>query len=1003
MLLGRVDVNPEIINIFTAIWIWYWKGTKFVRFPGPMEGEKMREVRVIRLFLSLMTVLILVVSVFASVCDTGNIEMNESETMQPEINQPSQPEESICESEEEPIYVSEKESNNQEESKTIEDNLVIEEIAFEEESSTLPAEPPSESSPNPVSSTTYSYVIITSNDIVANSKQLDYFIRHKELAGHTVKVVTEDDYKSLVAQSPNERADKIRKWLMLYEPVYNIDYVLLIGDPDPDDPKNPFDTVGDVPMKMTYGLYHAFWDWCEPTDYYYAELKGNWDLDGDGFFGETVKLDADQSPHIMIEEDYFSIRWEGIFRIDTPGEYKFHTYSDDAARLWINGHLVINHWVSHPPTYKDATVYMTAGLHTLKLEYREDEEDAQLTFAWTLPGEYYPSLIPKGNLYKEGGGTGALTGYYYDDPDFTDYRMKRDDPEINFFWGSGDRGPGGPRTGGDVYVGRIPVYDRDYIQLDQILRKIIDYETDYGDISWRESILLPMVPHSDTVPGYPLGEHIKYGIADPAGFSSYRIYEEDYGVGPEKTPCNETNTVSEWKKGYGVVTWATHGNVPLAAHVINTSYLHELDDTKPAFTFQASCATGDAEYFWNLGYSLLKHGAIATVSSTKGSGHDNIHPTWPLDSTNEVNHNFAYYYTEKVVWGYSAGAALFETKRGFSQVGTNAMRYNLYGDPDCYLISTLPNEPPVADPNGPYVVDEGSPVVFDGSVSYDPEGDPLEYRWDFECDGIWDTEWSLDPTASFTWGDDYTGQARLEVRDTIGKTGNDTADITIANVEPAIDNVEAYILVDFTLRAAGEKYHNVEMYILKDGFQIAYAEVVRYPGSPDDQSKTLFDVKCDVTKTISVKVLYTPANDPVNGQPNGATPCWVNISFEDGGYNRSHHTFNVKHPDTWEWIISVNQLFLNHEMTFEAEASDVGSDDLDFTWDWDDGTSDAQTIYYNDGVGPDPYPSTEGTYPFLAADVAKHTFTVSGSYNVLLTVSDDDGGASSVVLPISLI
>ncbi|UCG69605.1 MAG: hypothetical protein JSV09_00845 [Thermoplasmata archaeon] len=961
----------------------------------------MRKERAIRLFLSIMTIFILMVSVLASVDDISNTEVKESDYNQLEIKQPSQPKEGTKETEEEPICKLERECNNKEESKLIEDNLVIEEIAFEEESSTLPND--LLSTPLPSSSSTFSYVIITSNDILANSKQLDFFIHHKELAGHTVKVITEDNYKFLIGQSPNERADKIRKWLQLYDPVYNIDYVLMIGDPDPDDPKNPFDTVGDVPMKMTYSLYHGYWDWCEPTDYYYADLKGNWDLDGDGFFGETWPVDAKQSPYISIEEDYFSIRWKGFFRVDTPGQYEFHTYSDDAARLWIDGNQVINHWVSHPPTYKDVTLNMTAGFHTVKLEYREDEEDAQITFAWTIPGDSYPSLIPKDNLYDELASQGALTGYYYDDPDFSEFKMKRDDPEIYFFWGSGDKGSGGPLTGGDVYVGRIPVYDQDYAQLDQILRKIIDYETDPGDISWRESILLPMVPHSDKIPGYPLGEHIKYGIADPAGFSSYRIYEEDYSVGPEKTPCNCTNTVSEWKKGYGVVVWAAHGGIDGAEHVIDNTYLHELDDTKPSFTFQASCANGDAEYSYNIGYSLLKHGAIATVSSTKGSGHDGNDPTWPLNPSWDVNHNFAYYYTEKLVWGHSAGYALFETKRGFSSVDINGIRYNLYGDPDCYLISTLPNLPPVADPNGPYVVDEGSPVVFDGSASYDPEGDPLEYRWDFEDDGTWDTDWSTDSSASFTWGDDYTGQARLEVRDLFGKTGNETANVNIYNVAPTIENVEAYILVDFTLRAAGEKWHNVEMYILEDGAEIGYAEVVRYPGSPDDQSETLFDIKCNVTHVISVKVLYTPLNDKVNGQPNGATPCWVNVSFEDGGYNLTHNTFNVRHPDTWEWIIGVNKFFLNHEMTFEADASDVGSDDLTLTWEWDDGTADSVTTYYNNGVGPDPYPSTDGTYPFFAADVAKHTFTVSGTYNVVLTVSDDDGGSSSVVLVISFV
>jgi len=592
--------------------------------------------------------------------------------------------------------------------------------------------------PSTARNRSYDYVIIITNAIVENSKELDHFIYMKELHGHGVRVVTEDDFDHLVGEPPNQRPEKIRQWLKNHYISDNIEYVLFIGDPDPDDPLDPSDPVGDMPMKMTAGLYQAYWDWVEPTDYYYADLQGDWDLDDDGFFGETLPIDYPTSPDPSIDPDFFSILWIGKVRIDIPGEYKFYTYSDDGAQLWIDGNLKIDHWDPHPPTYDEVTINMTAGKHDIILKYHEEGVDAQIVLAWTLPGDYYPAHIPPENLYNVTDVLGKITGFYYNNANFTDYKFMRNDPCVNFFWGTGDMGPGGPITGGDVTVGRIPVYDSDYEQLDKILRKIIDYETDPGDISWRNKILLPMVPHSEPIPAYPLGEHIKYGIADPMGFASYRLYEEDYGLvpPPEMTPCNYSNVLSEWKQGYGVVTWATHGNIDLAAEVILLEDVEELDDMKPAFTFQASCATGDSEVSYNLGYSLLKHGAIGTVSSTRGSGHDGEDPDWPLNSANDLNHNLAYYYTEKlVVHGLSAGKALAETKRDCDYLGSNGLRYNLYGDPDCYLTTVFPNYPPVAISIDPYVVDENTPVVFDGSTSYDPEGDTLDYRWDFDNDG----------------------------------------------------------------------------------------------------------------------------------------------------------------------------------------------------------------------------------------------------------------------------
>lgn len=78
----------------------------------------------------------------------------------------------------------------------------------------------------------------------------------------------------------------------------------------------------------------------------------------------------------------------------------------------------------------------------------------------------------------------------------------------------------------------------------------------------------------------------------------------------------------------------------------------------------------------------------------------------------------------------------------------------------------------------------GETVTMDASTSLNSAGTSygLEYRWDWDGDGIFDTEWSSDPQGahSYTVPGEYT--LSLEVRDLVGNTATSESKIKISDV-----------------------------------------------------------------------------------------------------------------------------------------------------------------------------------------------------------------------------
>ena len=306
--------------------------------------------------------------------------------------------------------------------------------------------------------------------------------------------------------------------------------------------------------------------------------------------------------------------------------------------------------------------------------------------------------------------------------------------------------------------------------------------------------------------------------------------------------------------------------------------------------------------------------------------------------------------------------------------------------------------PPVAIAGGPYEANEGDSIAFSAIASADPNDDPLQFRWDFTADGTWDTPWSSDASASMTFGDDFSGAARVQVTD--GEmNASAEAPVVIHNVAPTIDGLRATAGGNLTLRVAGEKWHDVTLTLSQGGVSTSVS-VVRMPGSPDRQEATLGDVELDLSQDVAITLTYTPADDPVNGQPNGADPVWV-IFDTAGGEVQLQHTFNVQHPDTWTWHLDdIAPQLIGLGIRLAVTASDVGSDDLSFSVDWGDGTTNDR-IVYNDGAGPDPFPSVD-VHPIRAAETFPKAYAAASVYTVRVTVTDDDGGVAVATLLVRL-
>lgn len=239
----------------------------------------------------------------------------------------------------------------------------------------------------------------------------------------------------------------------------------------------------------------------------------------------------------------------------------------------------------------------------------------------------------------------------------------------------------------ELWAGRIPHYTS-AATTDKILAKTIAYETS-TDLDWRWNALFPMVPLDGTTPCWQLGEQLKEDYTEPFGIPSDRIYDEKYGIlPPPEYVRSEMNGANLWaQKQFGVVIWSTHGSSTGASGIMSSSNANNLDDTRPAVTWQGSCLNSKPEASNNLGFALLKNGAIATSGATRVS--------WYMPGQNSYRNTntvggMAYQYGKRIFQHEATGEAHYNLKEALQFWLENFYVFVLYGDPSVKVLPPMP-------------------------------------------------------------------------------------------------------------------------------------------------------------------------------------------------------------------------------------------------------------------------------------------------------------------------
>jgi hypothetical protein len=308
-------------------------------------------------------------------------------------------------------------------------------------------------------------------------------------------------------------------------------------------------TAGVYPVRAEYyenvggALVTLSWERISGGPGWQGEYYANRNLSGSPSLSRTdTNINFDWkvgSPASGLPTDNFSVRWRQTLGF-SAGTYRFSASADDGVRIWVDGRAVVDAWFNQAlPNTRTGDIILNNGLHEVKVEYYEATGQAAVRVWWD---QIQPPPTP---------GMPSIAGWqaeYFNNRDLAgNPALFREDPAIDFDWGTGSPAPWIPSDNFSVRWTRQLTFDPGYYRF--------SVQSDDGVRVWLDGGLVidkwqPLSGELHYVDGIYLSgqRQIRVDYFEQTGFARIKFWFSPSGTGSPTPPA--TPIPGSWQAYY---------------------------------------------------------------------------------------------------------------------------------------------------------------------------------------------------------------------------------------------------------------------------------------------------------------------------------------------------------------------------------------------------------------------------------------------------------------------